>query len=231
MNKPKPSKIDSLKRLRENIPISCIVDVGVQVCTSELIKLFPDKKHYLIEPVPFFFEKIKENYKDVDHQILPYALADIESDAFIVMSSLHKNGKITHSHIRSNPSTVDGKHIIESIKIKVRRFDQLEISHKIKDDFLCKIDVDGQDLNVAKGFGEKIKTASAVIIEATTKTAPERMIFLSRQGFALFDIVDLFYYGQSLYQFDLIYVRNDLFTEVMSPKISDFKSELWHKCI
>ena len=45
----------------------------------------------------------------------------------------------------------------------------------------------------------------------------------------LIDVVDLAYYGASLHQLDLCFVRADLVTEKLRPDISRFDGALWRQ--
>ena len=224
---PNPIKSNTLMRLKKNVPISGVVDVGVRELTSELIQAFPDKKHYLFEPASIFFSDIDRNYSRIDHDLFPFALSDSEGLVYLIVSSLEKNGLATHSHISSSPEDVDGAQILSCLPIEVKRFDSLEISNQIDTNYLLKVDVDGQDLNVLKGFGSKLKNASAVIVECTVSNLVERIGYVQDCGFVLTDIVDLVYYGDSLYQFDAVLVRNDLFTVELKPSFDPFRPELW----
>jgi hypothetical protein len=69
-----------------------------------------------------------------------------------------------------------------------------------------------------------------IIIECNYITALERLGFIQKSGFQLFDIVDLVYYGAGIFQFDLIFVRPNLITPEIRPPFTDFKdfkSDLW----
>lgn len=227
MTEPKPTKTNLLNRLKANIPISSVVDVGVRECTGELISSFLDKKHYLFEPVSLFFSDIERNYKKIDYELFPFALANEDSRIYLVLTALKRDGKVTHSRISAEPVEVDGSQTVACDPIEVRRFESLALAKTIQPDFLLKVDVDGQDLNVVKGFGQKLGLASAVIIECTFGNAIERIGYLQTQGFSLVDIVDLVYYGPSIYQFDAVLVRNDLISAALRPPINDFKLDLW----
>ncbi len=224
---PKPSKSDTLSRLHRNVPITSVVDVGVHEQTFELISTFPAKKHYLFEPATTFFDSIRTNYRNIDHVLFPIALSDKAAEIFLIVSSIEKNGVATHSCIADNPSAVDGQHILSCEPITVKRFDELDLAHHIEKDFLLKVDVDGQDLNVMKGFGENLQGASVVIVECTAYNMIERIGFVQSAGFLITDMVDLVYYGDALYQFDAVLVRNDLLTQQLKPTFTPFKEELW----
>jgi FkbM family methyltransferase len=224
---PVPSKPNVLARLRKFLPISAIVDVGVRECTGELIQAFPEKHHYLFEPMGLFQPVIEKNYAAVPHTLIPLALSDADAMLYLIQSSLERDKRITHSQISPTPKECDGHTIISCEPFVVRRFDSLELASNIANNFLLKVDVDGKDLEVIQGFGPHLQKASAVIIECTTKSLIKRLGYLESQGFWLIDLVDIVHYGPALYQLDAVLVRKDLITKELKPNISEFQRELW----
>ena len=94
--------------------------------------------------------------------------------------------------------------------------------------FFLKIDVDGHDLEVVKGFEERINDASIIQIEATYKRIAETINILSNKDFRLISLVDQIYYGPSFWQCDLIFVRNDLLDDNLAPNIhQNFNKQLF----
>ncbi len=55
----------------------------------------------------------------------------------------------------------------------------------------------------------------------------ERMQFVQSAGFTVSDMVDIVYYGDAIYQFDAVFVRNDLITQKLRPTFDPFRQELW----
>lgn len=227
-DQPKPTKENSLLRLKDNVPITSIVDVGVREKTSELITVFPEIKHYLFEPCNTFFPEININYKNINSSLYNMALSDANSNIYLVTSSLEKNGVATHSEIAEKYVTVDGIYLLSCDPVDVKRFDELPLAQRIEGNFLLKVDVDGKDLNVVMGFGAELKKASVVIIECTTNNMIERMSYIESKGFKIVDMVDMVYYGESLYQFDAVFVRSDLINKKIKPTFDVFDKELWH---
>jgi len=223
-----PSKDGFLKRIiAVGIPVSAIVDVGVREGTYELVANFPRLKHHLFEPAKHCFEDIARNYRDVDHVLHARALGSSNELRYLVSWSLGKDGMPTHSGIVGELPQVDGLSVVAAEEFRIERFDGLNIG--IADDFLLKVDVDGLDTEVLKGFGERIQKASVVIVESTTAFVAERTALLQAAGFVLVDIVDLAYYGPSLYQLDLCFVRSDLVSEKLRPDVSHFDGALWNQ--
>ena len=218
---------DSLRRLKAVVPVSCIVDVGVRECTEDLIGVFPTYKHYLFEPVDVYFDEIQRRYETIDHELHAVALAAKTSEFYLVLISRPKDGTVTHAELSPHAVEVDGIEFMACRPIAGRRFDSLDLASRIPDDFLLKVDIDGQDLDAVKGFGEHLQRASMVIIEFAMWNIVEHLGFLQSAVFVLVDLVDPIYYGHSLYQLDAIFVREDRADAVLRPDIRDFDEALW----
>lgn len=227
VTEPMPKKLNSLRRLSETVPVSAVVDVGVRESTVELIRTFPQQRHYLFEPAAEFHSVIETNYRGMDYELFRVALADVSRTDYLVVTSLQRNGIATHSRVVSAPVSVDGVWILECAPITVRRFDEMDFGARIEDNFLVKVDVDGRDLDVIRGFGNELSRASVVVIECTCVTAGQRIGLLEQRGFRMIDLVDLVYYGRSLYQFDAIFVRKDLIGPDICPPIQPFDRARW----
>ncbi len=226
-NSPFPSKINCIQRLLKTIKVSSVVDVGVRECTDELIKCFPNQKHYLFEPMRHLENTINNNYKNIEKEIHFIALSDEDSSMYLIETSLNKDGLITHSSIQEAPVEVDNLEVVSCNEIIVRRFDSLPLAKNIEKNFLLKIDVDGKDLHVLNGFGDLLKYASVIIVECTYNTFIERSSFIEGNGFSLVDFVDIVYYGESLYQFDAVFFRVDLINNTIRPSINSYDDSLW----
>ena len=221
------SKTLVLKNLQKcGVPISQIVDVGVSTATDEFIECFPNKKHLLFEPVEKYHQTINKNYKRINHELFGVALSNKQGAAYLIETSNWANGISTHAGISSNPKKVDGKETINCKKIKVDILDSY--AEIIEKNFLLKIDVDGVDLEVLIGSEQVIKNASVVIVEANWSGFAERAKFIVDQGFVLYDIADKCFYGNVLWQCDLVFVRND-FNKIVRKDMSHFNYFEWHE--
>jgi len=227
MNKltARPTKRNCLARLSASVPFSGIVDVGVNTSTPELIEVFPKLVHFLFEPVTLFHDAIAKNYKHVQHILSPVALSNKSGTLYLTISSVSHDGVATHSQLSTKKVSVDGQNILASEKVEVSRYDEIDVG--AGRNYLLKVDVDGKDLEVLQGFGDQLSDAGAIIIEATFNTLADRLSYCIRHGFQLFDIVDLVYYGPSLYQCDLVLVRADLATSEVRPSIREFDPTIW----
>lgn len=226
---PKPTKRNVLDRMRRQLKVSAVVDVGIREQTIELIQAFPGIPHFLFEPMRYLEKTIRANYAGLTYSLDLCALSDEDTEKFLIERSATGNGIISHGLISQEPVNIDGSFVINCTKIAVRRFDSLPTKYNVPDDFLLKIDVDGSEMDVLRGFGEEIRRASAVVIECTAAKLVERSTFVSAKGFRLIDIVDLVYYGDCLWQFDLVFVRDDLFKEPLKPPTDKLHRALWRE--
>lgn len=219
------SKVDCLESIKKcNIPIMSIIDVGIRDETPELIKSFPEKKHYLFEINPAHNSSIRANYEGLNYELFNFGLGADEAELYRVGYSILRNGVITHTHI-SNKRIIIDDHALECDPVQIHRFDSLDLS--IEPPFLIKVDVDGTDLEVLLGFGSIIHQASVIIIESTYNKISTTLTKIESLGFTLLEIVDIVYYGESLYQCDLVFLRSVLQTKEIRPSIQNFDKSLW----
>lgn len=69
--------IESLCLLRSiELPVGTVLDIGVRHLTYPLIKVFPDKKHVLFEPIEEYFPAIRADYASIDHELVNAAVYD-----------------------------------------------------------------------------------------------------------------------------------------------------------
>ena len=221
---PVANKLDRIKSLNAlGVPISLVVDVGVQDATHDLISALPDKHHHLFEPVKLWHPKIKENYSLVKHSLHPVALGSENGNAWLIQSALKGDGIATHATIASKPARPDYLNIVNCDKIFVHQLD--DYAHLFDRNYLLKIDVDGKEIDILQGAKCCLQNASIIIIEADYSSLAQRGLLLEQSGFQLIDIIDRIMYGEVLWQCDLVYLRNDLMNETLRPPF--FKPEAW----
>ena len=120
----------------------------------------------LVEPVPYNYEVLKEEYKNFDNiKICTDALMDINEIKdfyYVKANSIHKLGK----HWASGIGSFDKQHIlnhrskrfkiedadIESIKVKFITFDSLVKKFSIKSINKLQIDVEGAEYEILKSI-------------------------------------------------------------------------------
>jgi hypothetical protein len=79
--------------------------------------------------------------------------------------------------------------------------------------YLLKVDVDGPELEVLNGATETLKFCSCIVIECTVGAGDTKMTkmlnFLNLHNFSLWDMTDMAYYKDQLWQVDLVFVNNN----------------------
>ena len=217
---------DSLRTLREaGVRIETVVDVGIQHQTPVLIKVFPDVPHVLFEPVAEYYPYIRINYAGLDHTLVEAAVSDVDGELILRTEKKTRGDEISHSYIvkEAAPSTRN----VQSLTL-----DTYFREHPAATPFLLKIDVEGPDVpaSILRGARSVLRQAAAVMIEMTVDKFMERAVLLHDAGFDVWDICDLCYYGDCLWQADVVFVRRDvkLTNAALSPMRSGpFRAELW----
>ena len=217
---PYPSKKDVFTRLKGcDVKVNTVIDVGVRESTRPLMDAFPKARHYLFEPMPHLISEIERNYAAIPHVLYgATALSDKAGPCFVAGRSIRQNGVVSHGDVRDKPVTPDGKNVIYCQEIRKCRLDDLEL--ELSAATLLKIDVDGHELPVVHGAIETLKRVDIVVIEAPVHHLPVRLAALVKSGFVLFDIVDLCYYKDTLWQCDLVLVSKGAIEKY--PKLTPF---------
>ena len=219
---------ESLSKLKSTgIDISTIIDVGVQHCTPVLMKLFEEHHHVLFEPIEEYYDQIKKNYSGIPCTLVEAAVSDQNTEILLHSEKKTRGNEISHSYIVDRPTA--SSRIIKSVTL-----DHYFSSFQFEKPYLLKIDVEGPDVpsSIIDGAGEILKSTSVVIIEMTVDMLMERAILLYEAGFDVWDICDLCYYDDSLWQADFIFVNRSLKQKNIALRpmhIRPFDPVLWQK--
>ena len=171
-----------------------IIDVGANQgeYTQKIFSFFPNFNYILFEPQKEIFDKCLNKFEN-QKNITIYNFG-------LFSENIEKN--IYQSGTKHNLATIyDRKHEInddvkydfqKSNLIKLKRFDKLEL--KIDSIKLIKIDVEGAELEVLKGFGEYLKKTFLIQFEwgrtqlDSKKSFLEYWEILSKYGFEIYRI-------------------------------------------
>lgn len=202
----RPVKMDSLELLRRRgVSVRTVLDVGVLNATPELLKVWPDVKHVLFEPVEEFGDQIRSNYADIDFELVLAAVGDRSGAVSLETFSVFEGQEISHSRMTSAEGQTNTR------QVRLVSLDDWISANPQPDPFLVKIDVDGAEMKVLAGAREVLKRASVVIVEAPKSQLVERIDFVQKAGFTLFDLAEPCYYDGAFWQCDAIFVRDDIF--------------------
>lgn len=221
------AKIHNSLETLKNIGVSfdAVVDVGIQHSTPVLIDIFPDIHHYLFEPIKEYYPFIKQNYKNLRFDLIEVAVSDHDGDLVIHSEKKTRGDEISHSYIVDKPTAT-------SRTVKTISLDSFQHARNLQGNFLLKIDVEGPDVpsRIISGASKMLKSCSVVIIEMTVDTFMQRAILLHNAGFDIWDICDLCYYGECLWQGDVVFIKRELKQAKLSLRPMHkrpFQSNLW----
>ena len=217
---------EALRLLRASqVPITHIIDVGIQHSTPPLIEIFPDLHHYLFEPVEEYYPHIRRNYEKLSHELVEAAVSDSDGTMLLQTQKKTRGDEISHSFLTQKASA-------DTRTVRTLRLDTYFAAHFATNQYLLKVDVEGPDvpaaiLRGAKGILDKV---SVVMVEMTVDRFMDRAVILHVAGFDVWDLCDLCYYGDCLWQFDAFFIRRDIKQTVPALRpmgAGPFRKELW----
>jgi FkbM family methyltransferase len=196
----KPSKQSFCNFLSNTrFPLSLIIDVGVLTDTPELRMNFPTVKQLLIEPQIKYNDIINKNYKKNIYDLLNIGCDSKEDILYLHSANMNPNELPSHNYLNNS---------FTNIQIKVDTLNN--ISKNIDKWILLKIDVDGKEIDILKGADKCLEKCAFVIIEAQIERFNEISNILHNSGFILFNIVDICYLKNTLWQCDLIFINKNV---------------------
>jgi FkbM family methyltransferase len=217
---------ESLRLLRAaRVPVTHVIDVGIQHGTPPLMEVFPDLHHYLFEPVAEYYPHIRRNYAGIGHELVEAAVTDIDGELLLQTQKKTRGDEISHSFLTPKSSA-------DTRVVKGMRLDTYFAPHSPENRYLLKVDVEGADVpaTILRGASGIFDRVSVVMIEMTVDRFMERAIILHEAGFDLWDLCDLCYYGDCLWQVDAFFVRRDLkraLPALRPMNAGPFRKELW----
>jgi FkbM family methyltransferase len=183
-------EVKQIHQIFKGKKIDNIIDCGANegLYTDLLISFFPKANYFLFEPNKKLFSTLSKKYSDFNNiKIFEYALSNesAEVDFFETeyhgLSSLYKR-----KHESRNKKILEFR---STTKVKTRKFESLNITEPI--DFL-KIDVEGAELNVLKGFENKIRNVSVIQFEFGRANLDSKDSFLDFYNFFRNNNFDLY---------------------------------------
>lgn len=218
--------LDSINTLKKiGVPVASIVDVGIQHSTPVLMSVYPELHHYLFEPVEEYYSFIRDNYSNFSYSLIEAAVSDFDGNLTLQTEKKTRGDEISHSYL----SEIQTK---STRSVRSLTLDKYFSGSQIQSPFLLKIDVEGADVpsRILAGAEKVLEKASVVVIEMTVDKFLDRSSLLEKAGFDLWDLCDLCYYGNCLWQTDAVFVKREIKQKNIAIRpIHDtlFRPDMW----
>lgn len=203
-----------------------VIDVGASLGTFDLYEVFPESKHFLIEPIvenePYLAQICR---KLVNAE---YIIAAATKEPGTINLNVHP--ALVHSSISDNLSSPDQK--LYTRAISGITLDQVCQERELKPPYLIKIDVDGNEIDVLKGATEILQDTEYLITEVSLLNQMYEVInFMKLKGFVIYDIVDLSWrpLDNALVQCDIAFVKEKGQFQVNTSYIREDQKEYYNE--
>lgn len=208
------SEIPSFERLAQtlrtrNLAPVTVFDIGVAYGTPWLYAAFPSASYHLIDPTRESLPYMRRWANMLGAKVHSIALGEAEGSAQISVRP-----EIGGSSLLDEIGEAE---IVASYEVPVARFDAS--FRAFQRPALCKIDVQGAELMVLRGMGERLDDIDVLIVETSLiptlrGDAPDFgdvVAYLRERGFALYEIVGMVRrpLDQALAQVDAVFVPMD----------------------
>ncbi|HUD52235.1 FkbM family methyltransferase [Parvibaculum sp.] len=186
-----------------------VFDIGVAAGTPDLYNAFPDAYFFLVDPTEGSLPHMRRIAGELDAEICSFAVGDVEGEIDIEERLDDINGASLFRDVGPLGET-------RRYSVPIRRFDAA--FPDFAPPALCKIDVQGAELMVLRGMGERIADLDVLIVEvsvlSTVDGGPEAweiIGFLREKGFVIFDIVGMARrpLDNALGTVDLLFIKED----------------------
>ena len=124
------------------------------------------KKLWCFEPIPFFFEKLKERFKNCDNvEIIGMAVSDFDGEStFNITKDVNSSSLYDLSEFTINRNLIQ---FSTQVNVKVTRMDTFINQNGIETIDYLHCDAQGNDLTILKSFGDKLSIINKGKIEVT----------------------------------------------------------------
>lgn len=182
-----------------------VFDIGVAYGTYDLYREFPNAFYYLVDPTSDSLRYMQLLARQLDCEVLNVALSECDGEMEIEIRPDIQAATFFEE--------IGPRDVVRRETVAVRRFDTL--IGPFERPALAKIDVQGSELAVLGGMGDRIAQMDAIIVEtstlATIKGGPELydlIAFMKTRGFVVFDVLGLARrpLDRTLAQIDLAFV-------------------------
>jgi len=196
--------------LISSLKFNNILDVGANIGQFSLLAsfLYPNKKIIAFEPISICYEKFLRVFEN-NKNIHIYKLA---------LGNVNKRQKffITESNDSSSFFRPINYNYIEEFDVQIKRADSI-IDKKLLKNSLLKIDVQGFEFEVLKGFSNSLKDLKYILVEISSITLYENQPlfdsinrYLMKKNFKCIKVDNKTKFKNNLYQADYLYLNNSL---------------------
>lgn len=181
-----------------------VIDVGAALGTFALYEVFPESKHFLIEPIVENEPYLAQICRKLENA--EYIIAAATRELGTVNLNVHP--ALVHSSVSDKPANPEEK--LYTRTIRGIPLDKLCREKQLEPPYLIKVDVDGKEIDVLAGATKILKDTEYVLVEVTLFSHMYEVVnFMKYQGFVVYDIVDLSWRpsDQALVQWDMAFVK------------------------
>jgi FkbM family methyltransferase len=151
--------------------IRSILDVGANVGQFALLarEVFPAARIFSFEPLPECFASLESCLPPQGFQAFNFALGDSDTELDFHRARHSPSSsflKMNDFHREAFPESREGQEST-SVKVKVRKLDDIAKELDLKENILLKLDVQGYEDKVIAGGGETLKRVRVVISETS----------------------------------------------------------------
>lgn len=195
------ASLEHTAALKSLPPISTIIDIGANKgqFILEAIKWHPEARIIVFEPLSserIVMERVLSGVRNLS--IEPIALgSENRNSSFYVAGAADSSSLLKQTPLQSQAFPGTANVATESVVIK--RLDSVLHAPMIASPVLCKVDVQGYELNVLKGFGDLIRAVDYLIIELSNapfydgaSNSAEVIAFLAAEDFQILGIYNVY---------------------------------------
>jgi FkbM family methyltransferase len=203
-----------------------VIDVGAALGTSDLYEIFPESKHFLIEPIvenERYLAKICRKLGNAE-----YIIAAATRQPGTVNLNVHP--ALVHSSVSDRSSNIDES--FSTREILGITLDQICREKQLEPPYLIKVDVDGNEIDVLAGATQILSDTEYVIVEVTLFSHMYEVIdFMKSKGFVVYDIVGLSWRpsDHALAQCDMAFVKETGQFKTNDSYIREDQREFYNK--
>lgn len=153
-----------LDLLNEAQPNDVFIDVGanVGIYTCFLCEVLPSNHVIAIEPHPENIKRLMTNLNvnEFNAQVLEMALSNQKGEALFTLPS----NKARHNQLKEGELSNTGNGSGETLSVQVAQGDKIFHSENLSSPTILKIDAQGEELNVLKGFKTTLQSEKCRLV-------------------------------------------------------------------